>query len=145
MGWLSSLAGNIVALDAAPLIYFIERKPGFHGHVRPFFKALRQGDFEVVTSAITVTEVLVHPLKNGNAALADEFRELFLETAHFRTISVTPQIAEIAANRRAEHGIRTPDALHMATAMHCDAKFLLTNDGDFPDLPRLKVLRVSDL
>ena len=42
MGWLNRLAGSIVALDAAPLIYFVERKPGFHGLVRSFFEALRR-------------------------------------------------------------------------------------------------------
>ena len=145
MGWLTRFAGKTVALDSAPLIYFVEKHPDFHALVRPFFQALQRGEFEVVASAITLTEVLVHPLKRENIALAGRFREMFLETEHFRTVSVTPEIAEAAARLRADHGIRTPDALHIATANHCNADFFLTNDTRLSAISRPTVLQVLDL
>ena len=35
---------------------------------------MERGDFEVVTSTVTLLEVLVHPLREENAELASEYR-----------------------------------------------------------------------
>jgi len=145
MGFLTHLVGKTVALDSAPLIYFVEGHPTFFQIVKPFFEAVQRGDISVTISAIAITEVLVHPMKQGNVALVDEFREMFLGADYFRTIPVIPEIAEIAAGLRATHGIRTPDALHAATAIYCNADFLLTNDAHFNVLPKPTVLMLSDL
>lgn len=71
MEWISKLRGMIVGLDTAPLIYFIERHPVYLSFVRPFFQAMEIGEFEVVTSTLTLTEVLVHPYKHGNQIWLD--------------------------------------------------------------------------
>jgi len=60
MEWLKALRGTIVGLDTAPLIYFIEENPSYLPRVRPFFEAIDRGDIQVVTSVLTLTEVLVH-------------------------------------------------------------------------------------
>ena len=70
MEWIEKLYGTTVGLDTAPLIYFIEKHPVYLQLVRPFFLDLELGDFEVVTSTLTLTEVLVHPYKFGNQRLA---------------------------------------------------------------------------
>lgn len=145
MGWVEKLRGKTVAIESPPLIYFIERHSTYHNLVLPFFEALAKGEFSAVTSTITITEVLVHPLKNGNAALIEEFRKMFLNTDHFKTIAVTPDIAETAAGLRASHGIRTPDAIHVATAIHCNADILLTNDIQLGSLPKPEVLLLTDI
>lgn len=38
--------------------------------VRPFFEAADRGEFQIVTSILTLTEVLVHPLRRGDHVLA---------------------------------------------------------------------------
>ncbi len=128
MEWLSQLHGKTVGLDTAPLIYFIEKHPEFHPRVRPFFHAMHQGVFEVVTSTITITEVLVHPIRQNNAALAATYRDILQSAEHLRTVPVTLEIAETASHLRAEHSIRTPDAIQVATAIAMKADFFLTND-----------------
>jgi len=42
-----------VALDTAPLIYFIEKHPVFGPRVRPVFAALASGEISAVTSTVT--------------------------------------------------------------------------------------------
>ncbi len=59
MEWLTQLQGQVVGLDTAPLIYFIEQNDTYLELVRAFFKAMNQGQFQVVTSTLTLTEVLV--------------------------------------------------------------------------------------
>jgi predicted nucleic acid-binding protein len=117
MEWLIQLQGKVVGLDTAPLIYFIEQNEAYLKLVRPFFQAMSQGDFQVVTSALTLTEVLVHPLRSGNIELAEQYRDIILEQENLITVPVSVEIAEIAAQLRARQNLRTPDAIQIATAM----------------------------
>ena len=70
MEWVDALRGTVVAVDTAPLIYFIEEHPRYLPHLRAFFGAVDKGDFRIVTSILTLTEVLIHPLRQGNSQLA---------------------------------------------------------------------------
>lgn len=47
MEWIEALRGSIVALDTAPLIYFIEEHPAYLPKIRPFFEAVERGEFRV--------------------------------------------------------------------------------------------------
>lgn len=69
MEWLTQLEGQTVGLDTAPLIYFIEQNEAYLELVRAFFGAMSRGEFQVVTSTLTLTEVLVHPLRSGMSNL----------------------------------------------------------------------------
>jgi len=39
MGWIDTIKGQLIAIDTAPLIYFIEESPVYLPVVLPFFKA----------------------------------------------------------------------------------------------------------
>lgn len=145
MEWLAQLQGQVVGLDAAPLIYFIERNPTYLDRMRLFFRALNQGEFRVVTSIVTLTEVLVYPLRQGNTILAHQYRDFLFDSQGFSTLQVDPDVAEIAAQLRADYTLRTPDAIQMATAVSAGASFFLTNDTRLPSLPKLSVLLLNQL
>jgi len=138
VGWIENLRGKIVGLDTSPLIYFIEEDPTYLEKIRPFFVAMDRGEFRVVTSVVTLLEVLVHPFRYGDTALAQEYREILLNAENLTTLLLSHEIAEEAARLRAEHNIRTPDAIQMATAIHEGASFFLTNDARLPALPTLQ-------
>ena len=145
MEWIEALSGTIVGLDTAPLIYLIEENPTFLPFVRPFFEALDRGEFRVVTSMLTLTEVLVHPMRRGNPELADRYRRTLLHASHVTTAPVSGLVAEEAAELRARHGLRTPDAIQLATAIRSGASSFLTNDIRLPSLPHLKMLVLNQL
>jgi predicted nucleic acid-binding protein len=128
MEWIKALRGSVVGLDTAPLIYFIEENPIYLQAVRHFFEAVDRGEFQVVTSILTLTEVLVHPLRRRNHDLADQYRRILLGASHVTAVPVTDVIAEEAAQLRATQGLRTPDAIHLATAIRSGASSFLTND-----------------
>lgn len=144
MEWIVQLQGTIVGLDTAPLIYFIEQNPTYLEMMRLFFRTLNQGDFMVVTSVVTIPEVLVYPLRQGNTTLAQQYRDI-LFNSQVTTIEVVPNIAETAAQLRADYNLKTPDAIQMATAINEGASFFLTNDGRLPSLPGLSVLVLDQL
>lgn len=145
MEWIEALGGTIVALDTAPLIYLIEENSTFLPFVRPFFEALDRGEFRVVTSTLTLTEVLVHPMRRGDQELADQYRRILLHASQVTTISVSEMIADEAAQLRARHGLRTPDAIQLATAIRSGASSFLTNDSRLPSLASLKMLVLNEL
>lgn len=145
MGWVDGLCGKTVGLDTAPLIYYIEENPLFLPLVDPFFDAMLQGEFEDVTSTLTVTEVLVHPIQQNNTILAATYKDILQNAAHLRTVPVTAEIAETAARLRAAHTIRTPDAIQAATAIVMKADFFLTNDFNLSAVPNPTVLVLENL
>ena len=73
MEWIDGLQGKTVGLDTAPLIYFIEENPTYLEATKLFFEAMDRGDLTIVTSTVTLLEVLVHPLRSNNSALVKGF------------------------------------------------------------------------
>lgn len=143
MGWLNKLSGKTVALDTAPLIYFVEATPLFAERVQPFFEALERAEFKVLTSTLTIAEALVKPLRYGQLEKIAIFKEIL--ERHIIVVPATIQIAELAARLRAAHNLQTPDAIQIATALDRKADFLLTNDAKLSRLPQPQVLVLADL
>src|SRR6266571_8946253 len=117
MGWVDSLRGSVVGLDTMPLIYFIELHPTSLKEVDPFFEAIERGEFTAVTSMVSLLEVLVHPIRDGDSKLAQKYRDILFDVKGLVTVELSQTIAEEAARLRAFHNIRTPDAIQMATAI----------------------------
>ena len=145
MGWIDDLKGETVALDTSPFIFFIEKHPTYADVLRPFFQAVDRGESSILTSTITLLEVLVHPIRHGDEALAHQYNDILLTSDNISTIPVTPNTAQTAAELRAEHNLKTPDAIHLATALDQNAAAFLTNDRDFPKIDRIEILKLRDL
>ena len=145
MGIVDDFRGNVIGLDTTPLIYFIEKNARYHPVIRPFFVALDQEHFRVVTSVITLVETLIHPLRHNQHELASRYRRILLNTPQITTFNVSPDIAQKAAEIRAVYQIRTPDAIQLATALQGGADFFLTNDHALKKFPAVDVIVVEDL
>lgn len=143
MAWIDSLRGQIVGLDTTPLIYFIEKHPDYVNIIRPFFKAVKDGKCEVVTSTITLLGTLVRPLKLGDKYYAEKYRTILLRTKGLTIVPVSAEIAEVAASLRAKYNVHFADSIEMATAINGGASTFLTNDLALPSLPNLKVLTLE--
>lgn len=144
MEWINDLRSKTVGLDTAPLIYFIEENPTYLEAVKIFFEAMDRGDFTVVTSTVTLLEVLVHPLRNNNTALAAEYRDILLNS-RLMTVEVSSTIAEQAARLRALHNIRTPDAIQISAALNAGATHFFTNDIRLPEIAQIQVISLDSL
>lgn len=81
----------------------------------------------MVASILVTTECVLKPLKHQDKHLRSMYMALFNETVGIATVAVDTSIAYRAAELRAIYGLRTPDAIHVATAIieGCDA-FLQT-------------------
>jgi predicted nucleic acid-binding protein len=145
MGSLAALRGKLIAVDTSPFIYFIEQHPGYIERVRPFFSAVDNGEISVITSTITLTEVLVVPLRKDDAWMLDQYTQILLRSRNVSTIEVSHEIAAEAARIRSRYKFKTPDALQLATAVVGGADAFLTNDAMFARVAPLEILFVDDL
>lgn len=71
--------------------------------VAPFFEQLDQGLLRAATSVITLSEVLVKPLRDGDARLTEQYREILLNAEGLTTVEVSAAIAEKAAQLRSKN------------------------------------------
>lgn len=104
---------------------------------RYVFEAMDRDEFTVVTSMVTLLEVLVHPFRHSDVDLAQQYRDILLNTDHLTTVELSQDIAEEAACLRARHNLRTPDVIQLATAIHANASHFFTNDDRYPSVPGL--------
>ena len=70
MGLIADLGPGSIGVDTAIFIYFIEENPRFLPAVVPLFQEADQGKRDLLTSALTLLEVLVVPYRAGNRLFA---------------------------------------------------------------------------
>ena len=144
MGLIAEAAHGRIAVDTAVFIYYIEEHPRFLAAVAPLFEAADAGRLVLVTSALTLLEVLVVPLRAGDGALAGHYEALLTSGRGIELAALDHEALRAAAEIRAATGARTPDALHRAAALRAGCETLVTNDRRLPAVPGLRVLQVSD-
>ena len=129
-----------IAFDSNIFIYQIEGNPRYLPMTDLVFSALEQGHICGITSTVTMTELLVPAYRNNNSGQVDDFYALFSRYPNLEWIPATLQIADKAAEMRALHALRTPDALQAATAVHAKATGFFTNDPAFVRVKQFEVL-----
>ncbi|HYY30587.1 MAG TPA: PIN domain-containing protein [Chthoniobacterales bacterium] len=81
---------------------------------------------EVATSTLTVGEILVHPLRQGRADIANTYRDIFRQ---LRVIPYDLDAALLFAQLRADHPtLKPPDAIQLACAAAAGVDLFVTND-----------------
>ncbi|MDX2141680.1 MAG: type II toxin-antitoxin system VapC family toxin [Chloroflexota bacterium] len=135
----------ILAVETSPFIYFIEKHPQYLNQTRAIFSYVSQGAVAVNTSVMTLTEVLTLPLAKNLQHYVTDYQAMLLNTNGITTISVNVAIARRAAELRARYGLRTPDALHLATAIETRCDAFLTNDHALTRVREITVLVLGNL
>lgn len=138
------LRGKIVFLDTAPLIYFIEKNIRYIDVVKPIIALIDSQQAKGMTSTITLLEVLVLPLREGNKKLADKYKTILLSSSDLETCEISNPISERAAVIRAKYGFKTPDSIQLATAIVRKADYFLTNDTALKQVKEIKVIVLED-
>lgn len=134
-----------IALDTSVFIYQLQANPKYVGLTDEIFVWLQRPKSQGVTSTITMTELLVQPYRDRNQQQADEIYGLLSTFPNLAWISPSLDIADTAARIRAEYGLRTPDALQVATAIRSSATALITNDATFRRLVDVQIMVLDDL
>ena len=144
MGPLTLPSSGLVYIDASGLIYSVERVEPYRTLLEPIWERAQNGNLTIVSSPVLVTEALTKPLRDGNTEIELQYRELFASNV-VRLLDASYQVFEDAARIRADTRLKTPDALHAATALRAGCTLFITNDTDFRRVQGLPVVVLDDL
>ncbi len=144
MGALSLPPSGAVYVDTSPIIYSVEKHADYWLLLRPLWAASKAGQIEIVSSELTLLETLVGPLKHDNTELTAAYEHLLTST-ELQLIPISAEILKAAARLRAETNLKTPDAIHAATALAAGCTQLITNDTDLKRVPQLLVVVLKDV
>ena len=142
---ISNFRNKIIFLDTVPLIYFIEGSSPYQDKLKKVFEDNDKGNFTFITSSITLLEVLVKPLRDGQSALANKYKNILTKAAGIEVFDITIDLASKAAELRAKYNLRTPDAIQLATAIDNKAAFFLTNDLRLKSVSEIDTVMLSEL
>ena len=73
---MEKFTGKIIFLDTAPLIYFIEGHSQYQQKLKQLFLLNDEGHFKFLSSVITLLEVLVKPLKEGQNKTVEQYKKI---------------------------------------------------------------------
>ncbi len=134
-----------IALDTCIFIYSFEAHPKYVIPAREVLWWVEQPGHSAVTSTVTLTELLVQPYCVLEEKLVRRTKAFLLTYPNLEWIAADPEIADLAARFRADHRLKTPDALQAATAVRAGATGLVTNDKIFGRIAAFETLILDDL
>lgn len=129
----------VLAVDTAPIIYWLEGHPRLADRFAPVFEAAESGTVHIVISTVTLAEVLAGPLRTGDELLTAQYREALTCSEGWQVLPLDVELAVEAARIRAVYKLRLPDAIQVATAIRAGAEAFVTHDRA---LRRVRGLRV---
>lgn len=115
-----------IFFDTNLFIYIFEGLEPFRTRTVEIRKRMLERGDKIVTSAMTLGEVLVKPTKLGQTSLIEQYDRAIRSTSEI--VSFDVQIAWRYATLRATHTIRSADAIQLACAAHSGVDLFITND-----------------
>lgn len=125
-----------VALDSMVFIYLLEKNEKYFPFVKIIFELLEKGKITGTTSIISPLEVLSSPKLSSDQILL--YGRFFKEEENLTTHELTWEIMDLAADIRRNYGLRSPDAIQLATAKLAKARLFITNDEIYKKIIKAK-------
>lgn len=116
-----------IFFDTNLFIYLIEDSGERGARVSGIIGRLSERRDELITSTLTLAEVLVKPLSLGDVAWADRYEKL-LNTPGVSVVPFDRQCARIYAQLRQDKTLKPPDAIQLSCAAAARADLFVTND-----------------
>ncbi len=132
-----------IGLDTNILIYYIEEHPVYLEKIEPIIDRIATGKAIGITSYVTLLELLVKPIKDKRFDLVEQYKKIVLNTLDM--VAVEESICLKAAEFRAKYGIRTPDAIQLASVISKNGEVFITNDEKLRSVDEIEVLTLIDL
>lgn len=130
---------SLLYLDTCCIIYLIEAAAPFQAAVvRRVAAHDTTSGAMLMTSRLARLECRTKPLREANTDLLARY-EAFFTAQRFRLAEISPTVIEAATDLRARYGFKTPDAIHLATAIAEKADTFLTGDAQLKNCAEIRV------
>lgn len=137
--------GKKIALDTNLFIYVFEQHSEFGEKAKAILEQVENGFVSAVASSVSLTEILVKPIREGNLSLEKQYKLIFSHFPHLTILPIDNLVAERAAYLRGKYSIKTPDALIVATALVANADLFITNDQRLECIKEINCVSLSHL
>jgi predicted nucleic acid-binding protein len=114
--------------DTNLFIYLLEGSGESFQLARRLLDRMAERRDELITSTLTLGELLVKPLEMGRSDLAERY-ERFLDSPGVSIVSFDRESARVYARLRQDRSIRPPDAIQLACASAAATDLFVTNDA----------------
>jgi len=142
---LKLVPSDRIFMDTAPFIYFFEEHPLYIEKLNNLFNSVYTMGIPLITSIVTYIEVLTHPEKTGAKKLAAKYRDSLTNSELVSIYPLNLQVADMTVNFRVKYGLKTPDAIQLATAVVCGADYIITNDREWKRVRDVRTVILSEL
>jgi predicted nucleic acid-binding protein len=116
-----------IFFDTNLFIYFVEDKGERSARVNEILEHMSERHDELLISALTLAEVLVKPLANGDLAVADRYEKL-LSGPGVSLLPFDKSSARIYARLRNDRTLKALDAIQLSCAAAARCDLFITND-----------------
>lgn len=132
-----------ISLDANVFIYTLNADPVYGLDALATLQSIEKGETAGVASELVFLEVLSGKSQTGDLKKA---RQL-LEVSSVKYVAATKDILLLGAELRRRYSVKTPDSIHLATALSTGVDYFITNDQKLNKLSidNLKVIKLSDV
>jgi predicted nucleic acid-binding protein len=116
-----------IFFDTNLFIYLLEDRGERGALVSAIVERMSDRRDELLTSTLTLAEVLVKPLSVGDVAWADRYEKL-LNTPGVSLLNFDRSCARIYAQLRQDKALKPPDAIQLSCAASARCDLFITND-----------------
>ena len=136
--------GRRLYLDTNLYIYLLEGIEPHRHRMAALTAEIDRRDIAVIASELIFTELLPRPVRDGRRLLVERYLDLLQQTPRITLVPVDRRVILRAVHLRADFGLRSMDALHVATALVHACETFLTNDQRITAGNRIRVLTLDD-
>lgn len=119
--------------DTMAFIYLAENHPVFGPKIHRIYRRMYERGDTLCTSTLTLGEALVGAIKSKDVELSEKIKAV-LSSNEVELLPFRARTAEIYAEIRSGYPVKSPDAIHLATAAEAKTDVFLTNDTQLRQL-----------
>ena len=132
-GMIKLKIGYTVSLDTNIFICALNKKDSRQDKSLKILEQIKKKDINVCISVLLLEEFFIRIYKQKEEQSIPALMDFITMQSEVDILDVNQQLALQAAKLRAEYSsLRTPDALHLASAIEAGAKFFITTDKRLP-------------
>lgn len=117
-----------IYLDSNIFIYLLESHPTWGERAREAVAAMQARSDLLMTSALTIGEVLTKPIFAGDQPLIDAYESMFHQPS-LEVVAFDTNVARTFAQVRAKTAAKPADAIHLASAASRGCDLFVTHDS----------------